>query len=174
MSNKKIILFTISFFIYVLFQVIFLKNLVMFNVAFCYLYVAFLLSLPIETPKVYLLVAAFVLGLSVDIFYDTLGIHAAACTLIAYLRPFWIKLLKPRTDYESDSEPAVREMGLTWYILYAFPLLVIHHLLFFIIEASGLQQFWDLLAKTVATAVFTLFVIVIIQYLFYMQPKRRF
>ncbi len=64
------------FFVYVLAQVVFLKNLVLFNSAFCFLYVAFILLLPFDLSNLRIVLIGFLLGFTIDIFYEQ---HGAAC-----------------------------------------------------------------------------------------------
>ncbi len=72
----------LQFFVFIALQILLMQNLVLFNTAFCFIYIAFLLFLPIQLPTVILLLLAFTTGFTVDIFYDTVGIHAApACCL---------------------------------------------------------------------------------------------
>src|SRR6476620_7175848 len=81
MSRVSIIQ-AISFFIYLFYQVLILKNIVLFNTAFCFLYVAYLFFLPVDSNPLLLMVAGFLMGLTVDMFYDSLGLHAFACVFV--------------------------------------------------------------------------------------------
>ena len=82
--SRSVILQVISFFLYLFFQVLILKNVVLFDTAFCFLYLGFLLLLPVETNPLVLMGVGFLLGFSVDMFYDSLGIHAGAAVFIMY------------------------------------------------------------------------------------------
>src|SRR5690606_21400286 len=86
MNSKILISSIIRFFVYILVQVFVLKNLVIFDVAFCFLYVFYLLLLPMETKTIPLMMIAFGMGLSIDIFYDTLGFHTASLVALAFVR----------------------------------------------------------------------------------------
>ena len=65
-----------------------------------YLYYLFILWLPFSIPRFWLLVIGFITGLSLDYFTETPGLHAAACLLIAYIRPFVVNLLLPKDSTE--------------------------------------------------------------------------
>jgi hypothetical protein len=65
----------IAFFIYLFYQVLILKNIVLFNTAFCFLYVAYLFFLPVEANPLFLMFAGFIMGFAIDVFYDSLGLH---------------------------------------------------------------------------------------------------
>ena len=51
-----------------------------------YLYYLFILWLPFSLSRMSLTFIGFIFGLSLDYFVKTPGLHAAACTLIAYMR----------------------------------------------------------------------------------------
>lgn len=149
----------------------FMKNLVLFDKAFCFIYIGFLLLLPFETNKVLLLIWGFVIGFFIDIFYDSLGIHMAASVLMVYLRSYWINLITPRGGYEVGMEPTLKLMKFEWFATYSLPLIFVHHFALFYIETGGFSLFFFTFVKVVSSVVFTFVTIVLLQYLFY--PSRR-
>ncbi len=167
MSSRNYIAAGISFFLYVLFQVLLLKNFVLFDTAFCFLYVAFILMLPVEIGSLLLIVISFVVGFSVDIFYDSLGIHAAASVFIGFFRPYWLKIITPRGGYEEVVIPSLKTMDFAWFFSYAIPLVFIHHLIMFFLEAGGFQLFFFTFFKVLFSTLLTFFIIVLTQHLFY-------
>ena len=66
------------------------------------LYFLFILWLPFNISKTQLLLLGFLFGFVLDIFTKSPGLHASACTLIAYIRPFIIHLLMPKETYETN------------------------------------------------------------------------
>lgn len=160
----------ILFFIYLFFQVLILKNAVLFHTAFCFLYVVFLLSLPVETSKIILMLVGFAMGFMIDIFYDSLGLHALASVLIMYLRNYWLMALTPQGGYDSSSVPSLTSYGPQWFITYALPLLFVHHTILFFTEAGGFDYFWHTLTKVLASTAFTMAAVLIVEYIF---PGRR-
>src|SRR5882757_9843587 len=117
MSRSGILLF-FSFFIYLLLQVLLFKNLVLFNTAFCFLYIAFILFLPIEMNPLALMLVGFAMGFTVDIFYDSLGIHACTTVLIAFLRNFWLGTITPQGGYDAGEGPTLAVNGVQWFLVY--------------------------------------------------------
>src|ERR1700690_3499397 len=103
--SRSVVLQFLSFFIYLLVQVMLLKNFVFFNSAFCFLYVAFILLLPVETNTLALMVLGFLLGFLIDIFYDSLGIHASTLVLIGFLRNYYLNAITPQGGYDAGAEP---------------------------------------------------------------------
>jgi hypothetical protein len=173
MSSRDLVLQFFYFFFYVALQVLLVQNLVVFNVGFSFVYVAFLLLLPIEISAVLLLLIAFLTGLIVDIFYNTLGIHTAACVLLAYLRPYVIRLITPRGGYEQTIRLSLHGMGADWFLPYTLILVFIHHSLLFLIEASHLDLLLLTFLKVICSTVFTTVLIVIFQYLLHSPKKSR-
>ena len=157
----------LQFFIFIALQVFLFQYLVLFNSAFCFVYVAFLLFLPIQLPPVVLLLMGFTTGITVDTFYDTAGIHAGACVLLAYIRPYVLRFLMPRDDYDANDSVNIRLMGWRWFITYALILLFLHHLLLFFLEVGGIKMVGFTLLKVGASTLYTFIVVVILQLLFF-------
>ena len=165
--NKYLVAHSFQFVVFLGLQILLLRNLVLFNTAFCFLYIGFLLFLPIQMPKVMLLLLAFVSGITVDIFYDTIGINAAAALLLAYLRPYVLLVLTPRDDYEKSDSVNVHVMGWRWFSVYTLFLVFIHHLALFFLELGSFREVGFTLVKVVVSTIFTFLVLVIIQLLFF-------
>ncbi len=172
MNNQHIPGLIISFVLYLLLQVTIVRNMVLFDVAFCYVYVAFLLLFPFEIRPVPLMIIGFICGLLIDIFYDTLGIHAAGCVLIAFLRPYWAKAVPPRGGYEMGMKPTIKVMGFIWFLIFTLPLIFIHHFVLFFVEVGGLHLLGFTIVKVISSTMLTFLVIVILQYLFYRSSRR--
>lgn len=140
------------------------RQLVLFNTAFCLIYVAFILLLPVETNPLILMLAGFLLGFSIDIFYDSLGLHALSLVLVAYLRNFWLTTITPQGGYNAGYGPTLAANGLQWFIVYTLPLVFVHHVVLFFTEAGGFTIFWYTMSKVITSLVFTMTVIVLFQY----------
>ena len=152
-------------------QIFLFDNMVLFGTAFCFIYIGFILLLPLEISTVLLIVIGFITGLSIDIFYNSLGVNAASATLIAYLRPYWLSTITPSGDYEDVRIPLLRVMGFNWFITYALPLIFLHHIALFFIEAGEMYHFWLILKKTFFSSLFTFTILVIGQNLFYSRDR---
>lgn len=152
--------------LYMLLQVLLFNSwyMALFNYGFCYVYVAIMLLLPIETSTIALLLIGFACGFVEDNFKNSLGIHAAASVLMAYLRPFIIKILTPQRGYEERIVISLKAMGFQWFVSYIGILIVIHHSIVFFMEASSLSLFFPSLLKIIVSSIYTGFVIYIIQY----------
>lgn len=139
-----------------------------------YLYFLFILWLPFTTPRLMLLVIGFLTGLTLDYFTLTPGLHAAACVLVAYVRPFVINLLISKEASEiTFHEPSPSGMGWAPYLVYAFILTLLHHLYLVTLEWI---QFGDILAfliKIGATLVISMLLIITTELLFPRRLKYR-
>lgn len=162
----------IRFFLLVLVQVLIIKNIELGRFINPFIYVLFIIVLPFETPKWLLLVSGFILGISIDMFYDTSGMHAAASVLMAYARPGILKLFSPRDGYESGTQPTIQYLGVPWFLSYAGILILLHHLILFYIEIFRLNEFFSTFFRVIVSSIFTLILIVISQYLFYRKKEQ--
>ncbi|HRI78142.1 MAG TPA: Rod shape-determining protein MreD [Cyclobacteriaceae bacterium] len=162
--NRSGIFVFVYFLLYLLIQVMLFKQLVLFNTAFCFLYVAFILLLPIETNTLILMLVAFLLGFCVDIFYDSLGLHAMSLVLVAYVRNYWLATITPQGGYDAGEGPTLAVNGLQWFVVYSLPLVFIHHFVLFFIEAGGFGIFWFTMSKVMTSMIFTMSVILFLQY----------
>jgi hypothetical protein len=160
----------IFFFVYVLVQVLILKNLVLFDVAFCFLYVAFILLLPVEMSPVALMFTAFGMGFLVDIFYSSMGLHAFALVITAYARNYWLGVITPQGGYDASVTPALAAYGAGWFLVYSIPLIFIHHATLFFLEAGGFDTTGFTIIKIFGSLLFTTLVVTLLQL---MVPKRR-
>jgi hypothetical protein len=165
MTTNTLISNILRFGFYLALQILLFRGLVLFNFAFCFVYIGAILALPKEINPSYLIIISFFTGLLVDAFYNTMGMHAAACVLIGYLRPYVLAAITPQQrGYDEKAEFTVQNMGLVWYVTYAAILAAIHHLLIFYLEIGSLSMFFTTLLKVICTVIFTLFMIVILQY----------
>jgi hypothetical protein len=108
-----------------------------------------------------LLVIGFITGISLDLFMTTPGLHAAACVLIAYLRPFVINILAPKdaTGF-SYRGPSPRAMGWTPYIVYTLVLTLFHHSYMVLLEWLSFGSILDFIIKIVATTGISMLLII--------------
>jgi hypothetical protein len=116
-------------------QILFLRDLAIGNLGFCFLYLWALVKAPIQTPTALLLISSFALGWVVDIFYNTHGMHAFACVFIAMLRPVIFKILTPANGYDERSSVSLAEMKALWFFPYLFSMMFVHHVILFLLEA---------------------------------------
>jgi len=137
-----------------------------------YVYPLFIMLLPIGYSQAGMLILAFLLGLSIDIFCGTLGLHAGAVTLMAFSRPAIIKLVSGSQKIDPIKEPNLYTMGFDWWLRYSFVMMTIHSLTLFLLESFTLKLIWQTLLRTVISLPISLFLITIILYLFSSNKRR--
>jgi len=156
-----------------LLQVLVFKQLNIAGGAFNYvqvlIYPLFILLLPLNISKSWLILLGFLLGISVDMFYDSPGVHASASVLTAFIRPSILQLLEPRGGYKVNAHPTSAEFGTAWFIRYSSLLLGIHLLTYFIAEAFQWSQMLMIMLKTIVS--FFSSMIVISLYMVIFNPK---
>lgn len=154
----------IRFVIVVLVQVLLLDNVLLGGYLNPYFYILFILLMPFETPRWLLLVAGFLLGLSIDLFTNTLGMHTAASVLMAFIRPWVLSFFAPRDGYEPETYPRIRYYGLGWFAGYAAILTFIHHFALFYIEVFHFEDFFSTLLRVILSTALTTSTIILSQY----------
>lgn len=139
-----------------------------------YIYFLFILWLPFSVSRQWLLVIGFFTGLTLDYFTVTPGLHAAACLLIAYVRPIMIALLTPKDSSEFNyREPSPKSMQWTPYIVYVVVLTLLHHTYMVFLEWLSTGNFLDFIIKVIATTGISLLLILTVELLFPRKLKFR-
>jgi len=162
MSLREAIQYTFMILLYLFLQIIFMRNLVLFNYAFCFIYIAGILLLPADTNRMYLLLIGFATGFTVDVFSNTFGMHAAATVLIAYLRPFLIQYQMDAKGSER-AEIGIRSQGFGSFLGYIFPLVLLHHTILFLMEMNSFDMILFTLLRVAASTLLTAILIVILE-----------
>jgi hypothetical protein len=139
-----------------------------------YLYYLFILWLPFSISRMGLLVVGFITGITLDFFMMSPGLHAAACVLIAYLRPFIINVLAPKdaTGF-SYREPSPKAMGWTPYLVYVFVLTLFHHSYMVLLEWLSFGSVLQFVIKLIATTAISMLLILTTELLFPRRMKFR-
>lgn len=161
----------LRFVLLVLAQVLIVKNIDLGRFINPYLYVLFILLLPFETPNWLLLGVSFLLGIAIDMFYDTMGMHASACVFMAFCRPGVLKLFSPRDGYDFGTQPTIQYLGIPWFLSYAGILIFLHHLVLFYTEVFRFSEFFSTFVRVLGSSFFTIILVVITQFLFYRQKE---
>ena len=126
----------------------------------------YIFLLPFERSVISLLLAALVLGLTVDATSNTFGLHTSSLLLFAYLRPVIFRVFSPRDGYDSLKTPSIFDMGNRWFISTISILLLCQHLWFFTLEDFSLSETLIILQKTLLSSVISFVVCVILQTIF--------
>jgi hypothetical protein len=172
----------LRFCIIILLQVLILNKITLrwwsepvgFPIFIPYVYPLFILLLPFETPVWALLIMGFLLGVSIDSFMNTAGMHAFATILLAYLRTNVLSALLPRNLSEyAGQQPSIKSMGWMPFLVYSSFLIVLHHLVFFTIELWNFSNIGFLMLKVLASSVTSMLFIIVYLLLFTKQSTSR-
>lgn len=160
----------LRFFVLVGIQVLILNHVQFSGYINPYLYVLFILMLPFNTPNWLVLILGFALGLSVDIFSYTPGLHSAATVFMAFIRPIIIKLSykKGETDLVLQS-PSIKDSGLRWFFTYSLILVTIHHFFLFYLEEFNFHEFFMTFLRIIVSIIATMVLVILSQYIFYIK-----
>jgi len=161
------------FFLLLLAQILIFSNVNFSPFVNPYVFPLFILLLPFETPRWLLMLMGFLSGLILDVFLGSAGMHAAACLMVGYLRPFLINVITPKgTEFETS--PHVYAQGVTWFIIYLAITMLIYLSFYFMVEAATFLHFFLLLLKIILSAAVSVIFMLIFLYLFSSRKKRRF
>lgn len=156
-------------FVLVLLQVLVLNNVHLAGYATPFLYIYLLLKFESDTSRNTLMLWGFALGLVVDIFSDTPGMHASATVLLGFLRPAFLRLFVPR-DMVDVLVPSVRTLGLSAFLKYVSLSVFVHHAMLLCVEFFSFAQPATQLLRVVSSSILT---VVCVMALEGMQHKRK-
>lgn len=147
----------------VLVQVLLLNNIYLFGLATPFIYIYFLLVIDKDMDRNALMLTAFLLGLSVDVFSNTPGVNAGASVLIAFMRPGLLRLFSPRDEYE-NFEPGIYTLGIWSFVRYAFVVILLHHTVLYFLEAFSLNNMGYLSLRVLCSTLLTLSLVMAIEF----------
>ena len=136
---------------------------------FIFVYPLFVAMPPLRTPRPLVILLAFLLGLGVDFFSETLGLHAGALTFAAYCRPLILRVLEPRDGYNIKAVPSIQGMGSGWMFRYLALILLAQLSAFFLLQAFSLVFITDIILKTLLSLPASLVVMAVLVLIF--NPK---
>lgn len=146
--------YILKFLLLVLVQVLLLDNIHLFG-AQAYLYIMFLVIFPISISSKILMPISFLLGLCVDIFSGTYGIHAAATTFVAFARPFLIRLLFPLNDVNQIEVLSLSKQKIS-FVCFVAVIVFLHHFVLLMLEAFSFNYIGVVVGKTLLSSIYTL------------------
>lgn len=162
--NKTINLIAL-FFSLLFLQVFVLNNILFLDFINPYLYIAFIFLYPLKENRIPFLFYSFLLGLFIDFFSDSGGIHAFSILCIAYLRLFFVKLYfrKVTADYAFFK---LKSESFGKIFNYTVTLTIIHHLIYFSFANFSFQNYSNVILNTIYSSVFTLLLYFLGTYIF--------
>lgn len=172
MMNNKLIINILRFVGLLLLQVLIVDNIRLGYYVHPYVYVLFILLLPLNTPKWQLLLLGFTMGFTVDLFCGTPGLNAAATVFMAFLRPYVINSMTRRKDINDNDEPSLNNMGISWFLIYTAILLAAHNIVLFLLEIFSFKLFYIAIIQTLLSVIGSLLLIFLILLIFRKNYKK--
>ena len=159
----------VRFFLLLAAQIIIFNNIDLFGYINPFPYILFILLFPVNGNKQLLIATSFLLGITMDLFSNSGGVHAAACLILTYARPYIFKFAFG-LSYEYQT---IRINDVLTPERFSFLLVsvVIHHFTLFILEVFQLSSLWDILLRTIIGTLFTLLICILLIYIF--KPSKR-
>lgn len=154
--------------IFVLLQVIIFNNINFLGYANPYVYILFILTLPVLTNRYILLIYAFILGFAIDLFENTGGLNAFATVLIAFLK---IPLIRIISNANTPEEVRLYNFSVLQWSIYLILLVTLHHFTVDIIESMQWSKIITTIERSLIGAAITLVLSVI--YISSFPPKRQ-
>jgi hypothetical protein len=135
-----------------------------------FIYPVLILMMPFRVGRLYVILAGFFTGLVIDIFYDTVGVHAFAMTAMAYSRGILLSWLEPRGGYQLAMTPTHYSMGFNWLISYTAAAFGIFTFMYFVAEIFTFVFIGRILLNTLLT--FAMSMVVVMGYHLLFNPRR--
>lgn len=152
------------FILLLLLQVLLFNNIQFSGYVNPYIYILFILLLPMGIPSWLLLVLGFLTGAVVDLFSGSPGMHSSATVLAAFIRPAVIRGISVREGHEAGVSPSMSTHGFRWFLIYTSVIVLVHHFALFYIEVFRFADFFRTFLRVLLSSFFSILFIVIIEY----------
>ncbi|MFW0738383.1 rod shape-determining protein MreD [Flavobacterium sp. N502536] len=167
--NSALLLNIFRFIMLLAIQVVIFNNMNFLGYISPFPYILYIILYPVNSNRTGLIVSSFLLGIIMDMFCNSGGIHATACLVLAYYRPYIFKFsfglsYEYQTIKLNDSLTPERFS----FILVS---VVLHHIVLFVLEAFQFKFILDVLLRTLFSSIFTIITSIIIIYL--IKPNKR-
>lgn len=171
--NRLVLINIVKFVALVLIQVLIMNKINFYGYLNPYVYLLFILLLPFETQGWLLLLLSFGMGITVDLFSGTLGLHAASSVFAGFMRPVIIKLVGEKPEYDITTQPKLQQMGLKWFGAYALLMVFAHQLFLNMLDVFSFDEFWQTLLRVIASSLLTFLFIMLLEYIFAARKDKK-
>ena len=161
---NSILRFGLIFILLILLQVLLFNNIQFSGYVNPYVYIMFILLLPIDIPSWLLLLLSFATGLLIDFFSGSPGMHSSATVLAGFVRPYVLRIVAPRDGYESGSDPSMLIYGFRWFFFYTLLIVLVHHTALFYLEVFRFADFFRTMLRVILSSLFSISFILLIEY----------
>jgi len=161
---NSILRHSLIFLLLILLQILLFNNIEFSGYINPYVYIMFILLLPVEIPSWLLLILSFFTGLVIDIFCGSPGMHTSATLLAGFVRPYVLRLISPRDGYEPGTDPSMMIYGFRWFLLYTLIIVLIHHFALFYLEVFRFADFFRTFLRVILSSLFSIAFILLLEY----------
>jgi len=167
----ELLSYLLRFVAILLLQILVVNNIELSGYINPYIYVVFILMLPVSIKPWQIVVISFLTGAVMDAFSSTPGLHIAACNFMGFMRIHYLRATTTKEDMEGRIVPSISQKGIVWFSVYGFVMIFLHHLLLFFLEIYGFQEFFATLTRVFFSTLVTLLLIIVGQLLFFRSGK---
>jgi rod shape-determining protein MreD len=161
----RILRFSLIFILLLLLQVLLFNNIRFSGYVNPYIYIMFILLLPVEIPAWLLLIISFFTGLIIDFFSGSPGMHTSATVLAGFIRPYVLQIISPRDGYEPGFDPSMITYGFRWFLIYTLIIVLFHHTALFYLEVFRFTDFFRTLLRVLLSTLFSGTFILLLEYI---------
>jgi rod shape-determining protein MreD len=161
---NSVLRFGLIFIVLVVLQVLLFNNIQFSGYVNPYIYIMFILLLPVEIPAWLLLLLSFLVGMVIDIYSGSPGMHSSASVLAGFVRPYVLRLISPRDGYEPGAQPSMQIYGFRWFLFYSLIIVLVHHTALFYLEVFRFTDFFRTLIRVMMSSLFTIIFVLIFEF----------
>jgi len=167
--NSIVSINIVRFVVLVFVQILILNHINFLGYINPYLYILFILLFPVKNNRTLFVFLSFLLGLAIDLFSDSGGVHAAACVTIAYIRLVVLKFCFGMVyEYQAIKFNNVEFGAKMTYIVI---LTIIHHLILFSLEIFNFSKIILTFQNTLFSSAFTILLCALVTIIFSKNSK---
>lgn len=162
-----ILSYLLRFILILLVQLLVVDNIELSSYVNPYIYISFILLLPVTVRPWQIVALSFLVGACMDAFSSTPGLHIAATNFMGFIRIHYLNATTTKEDIEGRISPTLSQKGIVWFVFYCFVMTFIHHLILFFLEIYGFHEFFATMTRVFLSTSVTVLLIVVGQLLFY-------
>ncbi len=148
--------YTVFFLVVVLLQAFLFNNLNLSVYIYPLVYTAFVILLPIQTPRIAVLLLGLLTGIAIDAVSGTAGLHTIASLFTAFCRPLMLRLSIGKEEANESGIPDSGRLGTGAFLRYSSVFIFIHCFVFFSFEALSWSYFHLTLLRIILSATLTI------------------
>ncbi len=161
--NSTILFNSARFVLLLALQVMVFNNINFLGYINPYPYMLFIILYPVNGNRNSLLIASFFLGLVLDLFLNSGGVHTAACVILAFIRPYLFKF-SFGLSYEYQTV-RLNDVLTPERFSFIFLAVIIHHFTLFLLELFSVEFIWEIGLRTLISTIFTIIICILLIYL---------